>query len=191
MGKRSRIFNICAYECNEETGEHFTEENIRKGLRHKSIKNFAYIFHDKDVKPSHWHIVMRSDRAIDVDVIARWFGIRSEEIDTPKGRGSFLDCVECITHGDDSSVSDGKHRYDDSEVKSNFNFRAELDKRKVNSSDVFNDKTEKKTQKEEIEIERKLSEENKLIFSVPATFFLNEDILNLKIEIQTIKRDEH
>lgn len=186
---RSRVFNICQYEMNPVTKEdlHFSEENIFAGLRHKSIKDWAYICHDKDkyndedetkcieklgkqydiltndggnltqtkdeyikshkwvtsgyVKPRHWHIVLRSDRAIETDVVAKWFGIESQYIQIPKGRGSFLDCLDYLTHSNERSRAEDKYLYDDREVKSNIDFRAILDKRKRNREEFGRDIT--------------------------------------------------
>jgi len=48
---KTRIINICQYEKNPRTGEdlHFSEENIISALEHKTIKQAAYILHDKDI----------------------------------------------------------------------------------------------------------------------------------------------
>lgn len=145
---KSRVFNICQYENNPETGEslNFSEENIRAGLTHKSIKEWAYICHDKDVyteedeintgykkagelKPRHWHIVLKSNYSIELNVIARWFNVPENMIDVPKGYGAFLDCVEYLTH---ERCSEEKHRYEDSEVKASFDFREALDEKAMN-----------------------------------------------------------
>ena len=82
-----------------------------------------------DLKNRHWHIVIRSDRAINVDSVAKWFGIAPQYIDCPKGAGAFLDCVEYLTHESDTQQDKGKHLYADSEVRANFDFRKELQER--------------------------------------------------------------
>lgn len=48
---KTRIINICQYEKNPRTGEdlHFSESNIISALDHRTIKQAAYILHDKDV----------------------------------------------------------------------------------------------------------------------------------------------
>ena len=80
---KSRIFNITQYENNPLTGEslNFSEDNIKMCISHKTIKQFAYICHDKDTytiddkkngyevgkpKPTHWHIVLKTDAAIEI-----------------------------------------------------------------------------------------------------------------------------
>lgn len=48
---KARIINICQYEKNPRTGEdlHFSLDNISSALDHKTIKQAAYILHDKDI----------------------------------------------------------------------------------------------------------------------------------------------
>lgn len=48
---KTRIINIMQYEKNPRTGEdlHFGKDNIISALEHKTIKQWAYILHDKDV----------------------------------------------------------------------------------------------------------------------------------------------
>lgn len=149
---KARIFNIMQYEKHPETGEELlNEDTIKIALAHKTIKEWAYILHDKDhysqadeesnpehtqdkVKPPHWHIVLKCSNAVEVGNIAKWFGIAENFVDIPKGAGAgkFLDCVEYLTHENAKQRALGKHRYDDSEVKASFDFRAKLDKRNEN-----------------------------------------------------------
>lgn len=143
---KSRIFNITQYEENPITGEslNFNEDNIKLCISHKTIKQYAYIRHDKDTytiddkkngyevgksKPAHWHIVLKTDAAIEIDTIAKWLNIPSQYVDVPHGRGAFLDCVQYLTHESSKEQSKGKHLYSDDEIKSNFDFREALDKR--------------------------------------------------------------
>lgn len=146
---KSRIFNIMQYEFHPYTKEKLIDEDqIKLALNHKTIKRWAYIAHDKDhyseadfdddpnhttdmVKPKHWHIVCEcSQNALDSSVIAKWFKIPENFVDCPKGAGAFLDCVEYLTH-EEARQQDllDKYRYPDEEVKANFKFREELDKR--------------------------------------------------------------
>lgn len=138
------------YENHPDTGEHLIdEETIKKALNHKSLKEWAYICHDEDVysqkdeeddpkhtqdmkKPRHWHIVIKAGYAIDVTVVAKWFGIPENFVDVPKGAGAFLDCVQYLTHEDLKQQGLGKRLYDDSRVNANFDFRMALDKRTSN-----------------------------------------------------------
>lgn len=151
MATKFRTFNICQYEKNPKSGEdlHFNENNIIECVSHKTIKLWAHVCHDKDVatkddetqngfkegtlKPRHWHIVLKCDKAIEIDTIAKWLGIPSNFIDVPRGgKRAFLDCVQYLTHEDEKQQNLGKHRYKDDEVKSNFDFRGALDERDAN-----------------------------------------------------------
>lgn len=151
---KGRVFNIMQYVNHPETGEPLLdEETIKKALEHKTIKQWAYILHDKDVyseadeeadpdhkqgdvKPPHWHIVMNCNNAMEVQVIAKWFGIGDNFVDIPKGSGAgkFLDCVEYLTHESAKQQEFGKHRYADEEIHASagFDWRAKLDKRNDN-----------------------------------------------------------
>ena len=147
---RARVFNIMQYMNHPDTGVPLlNEDTIKVGLAHKSVKEWAYILHDKDVyseadeeadpnhkqggvKPPHWHIVLQCPSGIEVGTIAKWLGIGENFVDVPKGRGAFLDCIEYITHEAEKQQGLGKHRYDDSEVHSNFDFRGRLTQRTEN-----------------------------------------------------------
>ena len=145
-----RVFNIVQYEYHPDSYDAngnlkpgavplITEYAIVTALKHKSILQYAYIWHDKDttvdkdgniiVKPKHVHIVLLCPNKVDSAAIAKWFGIPENYIHFPKGRGAFLDCVEYLTHESTKEQAAGKHLYSDSEVHSNFDFRAELTKR--------------------------------------------------------------
>lgn len=145
---KSRIFNIMQYEKHPKTGEVLIDESqIKIGLAHKTIKRWAYVCHDKDVfsaedeennkehkqgtpKPRHWHIVIEmGTKQAEVDTIAKWFDIPMNFVDIAKGAGAFMDCVAYLTHEEAKQLALGKHRYDDKEVKANFDFRTELMKR--------------------------------------------------------------
>lgn len=148
MALKSRIFNVMQYERHPETNEILlTEEKIKDALAHRTITRWAYVCHDKDVysaldeeqdaghkkgefKPRHWHIVIETkNNATEVGVIAKWLGITDNFVNVAKGAGAFLDCVQYLTHEDMKQQGLGKRLYDDSEVKANFKFREELDKR--------------------------------------------------------------
>ena len=144
---RTRTFNIMQYVDHPDTKKTLIDENvITSALAHKSIKRWAYILHDKDeynesgeennpnhiadtAKPPHYHIVCGCDNAIEVSVIAKWFGIPENFVDCPKGSGAFLDCVRYLTHEGEKQQSLGKFLYDDSEIIANFDFRKEIDER--------------------------------------------------------------
>lgn len=144
---KSRVFNIMQYEKHPETKETLiTLNQIKIALAHKTIKEWAYIIHDKDTynatdeeqfchkegntKPKHFHIVCRTDVNIETSIIARWFGISENFVDCPKGHGAFLDCVEYLTHSSVKQKALGKYQYEEKEVVANFNWVEKLEKRK-------------------------------------------------------------
>lgn len=163
---KARVFNIMQYVNHPETGEPLlSEDKIKEALAHKTIKQWAYILHDKDVyseqdeiqdpnhkqgdiKPPHWHIVLQmGTNQIEIGVVAKWFGIAENFVDVPKGNGAgkFLDCVEYLTHESVKQQELGKHRYNNSEVKASegFNWREKLDKRNENKAIYGKDLDEK------------------------------------------------
>lgn len=132
------------------TGEPLLDEKaIESCLSHKTIKQWAWIEHDADVyseedeldgrgygeikagdfKPPHFHIVMRTETAIEPDKIAQWLGIPAQYVDVPKGRGAFLDCVEYLTHESQKQQDLGKTLYPDEAVHASWDFRKDLIKR--------------------------------------------------------------
>ncbi|MCM1217760.1 MAG: Rep family protein [Lachnospiraceae bacterium] len=147
---KSRVFHCVQYEFSPKDGTdfHFNENNIINCLVRKSIKKYAYIKHDKDVytkddkelyghnigdlKNDHWHVILKTDVAIDVEVIAKWLGVPPQQIEIPKGKGAFLDNVQYLTHESEKEQTKGKHLYSDDEIKANFDFRAELTQRDEN-----------------------------------------------------------
>lgn len=131
---RKRIFNIMQYEKHPVTGQELlTEEKIIKALEEFGKCKYAYIMHDKDrnedttLKNRHFHIVIQTENPVPLVVIAKRFDILPNFIETPKGRDSFGDCCEYLTHEAQSEQEKGKYRYSDEEVKSNFNFRKLVD----------------------------------------------------------------
>lgn len=160
---KARIFNIMQYVNHPETGVPLlSRETIEETMKRKGIKQYAYVLHDKDayseadeeadpnhrqeeVKPPHWHIVIQCGYTMEIGVIAKWLGIAENFVDIPKGAGAgkFLDCVEYLTHERAEQQALGKHRYDDSEIIANFDFRAKLDKRNLNKAIYGKDLDEK------------------------------------------------
>lgn len=148
MAVSARCFEVVQYELAPGTNEdlHFNENNILAALEHKTIKEWAYIRHDKDVyteeeellskgvhkagepRNAHWHCVCKCQKAVDLDVVAKWFGVPVNMVAVGRGRGAFEDKVEYLTHENEKEQKKGKYRYDDEEVHANFNFREMLDK---------------------------------------------------------------
>ena len=83
----------------------------------RSIKEYAWILHDKDVytdtddevvsgkrvvgdlKQPHVHIVVSGgSKALDVGYVAKWFGVPANMIEIKNGKGAFIDAVRYLTH---------------------------------------------------------------------------------------------
>lgn len=148
---RYRMFTFMQYLKHPETGEElYSEDKVIKALEKKSIKEWAYAIHDKDPrssqefeaycnkhgepptwnvgdpKPAHIQGVIKVSPAQTVETIAKWFDLPPQFIEIKSGRNTFLDCVQYLTHETEKQQSLGKHHYDDSEIKANFDFRAQL-----------------------------------------------------------------
>ena len=80
------------------------------------------------LKNKHWHVALYCDSAVSADTIAKWFGLPTNMLEFPKGRGAFMECVEYLTHEAEKQQALGKYRYPDEEVTANFDWRSELDK---------------------------------------------------------------
>lgn len=144
--KGFRQFSIMQYEKNPKTGEslNFNESNIISAISHKTIKDYAYILHDKDTKteltdghpdvaigaliPRHWHSVIRCKNAVEIHTIAEWFDVPDNFVQVIKGANAFWDCVEYLTHEHPDQQAKGKYKYPDEEIKSNLsNWREQLE----------------------------------------------------------------
>ena len=107
--------------------EYMTEEQIEKGLDHNAIKDYAYILHDKDEdkdgnkKNPQWHICIRFKDSVPTESICKWFGVTDNYIN--KIRGRFGDALAYLTHKNATE----KYQYLEEEVKSNFDFKKEVE----------------------------------------------------------------
>lgn len=82
-----------------------------------------------DKKPRHWHIVVYCQKAVEITKIAEWFGVPENQVEILKGHGAFWSRIEYITHEHPNQQAKGKHRYEDSRVIANVDWRAELNAR--------------------------------------------------------------
>lgn len=148
---RYRMFTFMQYLKHPDTGEElYSEDKVIKALEKKSIKEWAYAIHDKDPrssqefeaycnkhgetppwnvgdpKPVHIQGVIKVSPAQTVETIAKWFDLPPQFIEIKSGRNTFLDCVQYLTHETEKQQALGKHHYDDSEIKANFDFRTQL-----------------------------------------------------------------
>ena len=142
--KGFRQFSIMQYLNHPISGEKLIDEaNIISAVSHKTVKKYAYILHDKDVKNEetdghasygigdkigeHYHIVIKCDNAVEIATIAKWFGVPENFVQVIRGANAYMDCVEYLTHEHPVQQAKQKHRYDNNEVRSNHDWRKELD----------------------------------------------------------------
>lgn len=116
---------LCEVETNLEYIDILNVTNVLNN--NPSIRDWAFIIHDKDVrddgtpKTSHIHIAIRFHYACDSKHICQWFGLQESQIEKVKGRWS--DMLKYLTHENAPT----KFRYSDDEVKSNFDWKKEKD----------------------------------------------------------------
>lgn len=97
-------------------------------MKYKTIKQWAYILHDKDDTRPHYHIYLNfSPSSCDSKIVAGWFSIPENFIERVKGRKA--DMLLYLTHGNDSQKN--KHQYSPSEVHANFDFETEIKASKI------------------------------------------------------------
>ena len=95
--------------------------------KHSTIKDWAYIIHDKDVKTDgspvepHIHLYMHFGQSgATFDTVAKWFKEEKQQINSVKGRKA--DILKYLTHRN----APDKYQYDESEVVSNFDIDAAI-----------------------------------------------------------------
>ena len=124
-----------------------TEEKIAEGLDHKTIKRWAWVWHDRDIyteadeiagrngqvkagerKFKHVHIMLDIPAKVPISTVARWFGVSPQQVLVMRGRGAFMDGVEYLLHESPRAVEQHKTHYDDDEIHASpgFDFRKEL-----------------------------------------------------------------
>lgn len=132
--QKYRQFTIVQFEKNPATGEdlNFNEEVIEKGidfLKNKvaedSFEFWAFVKHDKDkkensneLKPSHWHIVLKFKNQISVGTIAKAFKIPENLVEFKKNENRSIESrLAYLTHEDFDSVAKNKFKYNRKDVK--------------------------------------------------------------------------
>lgn len=102
-------------------------ESVKKVLEERdSIKDYAYILHDKDNTRAHYHIAVRLKDSYDTKYIGQWFGVSENFINKVKGRWS--DMLKYLIHEN----APEKFQYSENEVISNFDWKKEKDKNDSN-----------------------------------------------------------
>lgn len=96
-------------------------------MKYKTIKQWAYIVHDKDDTRPHYHIYLHFDSSVDTALVAKWFKVPENFISKVKGRQA--DILKYLTHSNDTQKY--KHQYDTSEVFANFNFEKIIEESEI------------------------------------------------------------
>lgn len=125
--KRARIFHLV-----QLCDLFMSEKEFKKILDSRSsIEKYAYVKHDKDTneneehKKEHWHIIIQTKNSTPLSLlsISSWFKIPINMIEIPKGKSAFIQSVQYLTHETQKEQDKGKHKYEDSEITANFDFR--------------------------------------------------------------------
>lgn len=94
----------------------------------KSIKQWAYILHDKDDTEPHYHIYLNFGKtSVEFSDVASWFGLDENFVNKVEVRK--VDMLLYLTHGNDGQQH--KHQYSPKEVIANFDFESEIAVSKV------------------------------------------------------------
>lgn len=107
-------------------------------MKYKTIKQWAYIVHDKDDTRPHYHIYLNFGTGVDSKLVAEWFNLgytdengveHTGEQFIEKVKGRKADVLMYLTHENESQKY--KHIYDRSEVVSNFAVDVEIEQAKI------------------------------------------------------------
>jgi plasmid replication protein len=97
-------------------------------MKYTTIKEWAYILHDKDDTRPHYHIMLSFGRAsVPVEQIAKWFDVAPQFVS--KIKTTWERALEYLMHigaGDEN-----KHRYLKEEVHASFSFMRTIEKSKI------------------------------------------------------------
>lgn len=123
--KKSKYVKQCEVVSNVE----FIKCDIQQVLKsHRTIKQWAYILHDKDDTAPHYHIYINFGKSgVCMAEIAQWFGLQESQVEKVKGRKT--DVLQYLTHSNDSQQH--KHQYSNEEVIANFDFETEIKNAKI------------------------------------------------------------
>lgn len=107
-------------------------------MKYKTIKQWAYILHDKDDTRPHYHIYLNFGTSIDSKLVAEWFQLgytdkngkeQTGEQFIEKVKGRKADVLMYLTHENESQKY--KHTYAREEVHSNFDVGTEIELGKI------------------------------------------------------------
>ena len=119
------ILRQCEIVCDVDKMPVDIQETI---MKYKTIKQWAYIVHDKDDTRPHYHIYLNfSPSSCDTKMVASWFGLADNFVNKVKGRKA--DMLMYLTHSNDTQKN--KHQYSPTEVIANFDFETEIENSKI------------------------------------------------------------
>lgn len=107
-------------------------------MNYTTIKQWAYILHDKDDTRPHYHIYLNfGTSSLDTATVAKWFNLAYEKDGKEYSGEQFVgkiryrktSALQYLTHENESQKY--KHIYDRSEVHANFDFGSEIDQSKI------------------------------------------------------------
>ena len=110
--------------CEVVTNAEYLKVDIQEVIRSKkSIKQWAYILHDKDDTAPHYHIYLNFGKtSVEFSDVANWFGIPENFVSQVQGHK--VDMLQYLTHS--NAGQEHKHQYSPSEVIANFDFESEI-----------------------------------------------------------------
>ena len=89
----------------------------------KSIKQWAYILHDKDDTEPHYHIYLNFGKtSVEFSDVATWFGLDEQFVNKVEGRK--VDMLMYLTHANPGQ--EHKFQYSPKDVIANFDFESEI-----------------------------------------------------------------
>lgn len=87
---------------------------------HTPLKQWAFIYHDKDNKKPHYHLMLKFRYPVLDSAIVNHYKINQNQIEMIKGK--WTDALRYLTHKN----APNKHQYDESGIVSNFNVSDEI-----------------------------------------------------------------
>lgn len=138
-------------------------------MKYTTIKQWAYILHDKDDTREHYHIYLNFGTGVDSKLVAQWFKLgytdengveHSGENFISKVKGRKADILLYLTHENESQKY--KHIYDRSEVHSNFNIDVEIEQSKIIGDFAHYSYAQQLAYVESLPIDEKIKAFNKL-----------------------------
>ena len=127
-----RMIEVIIYKYNEEVKKYI----IAQCERYKSIKKYAFILHDKDVKEDgtskklHVHLLLYFGNPLPLENIVKWFehiGVLKENLGPIH---NWVSALEYLTHKNEPD----KYQYNEEDITANFDFKQEIENKKRNSN---------------------------------------------------------